>query len=452
MNPKCRYGFLAATALCLNGACTHDRAPVHTTVTAASPQEGPPVRIMHHDVHLALQLEPPGLSGSAMLRVRATQPTQTLVLDAKDLRVTQVARSGIPLPFRQEGERLFVELSAPLEGDATLQFTWQGSLTGKMPRLSREHGEVWAGYRTSAWMPTLLAPEQRATLALRITAPAELKVVASGRALGARPAGEGRTTHAFALEQPAPTFLFGFAAGRFAEAELAVDGVKLRALGPAGADLAGALAITAPMYRFLRQRTGLAIPSTEYTQVFVHGDAAQEAAGLAFLSAESLDDVRTDPTEDWIFSHELSHQWFAWRVACADFGDFWLNEGFATFLVAAYKEERWGHEAYAREVALWRTRSAKVHDEGRDAPVSLPGHPAEPAARGVTYSRGALVLHKLRTELGDAAFWAGIQRYVREQSGRAAHTEHLRAALEAAAGRDLKPFFAHWVYAPASDL
>ncbi|WP_394843497.1 hypothetical protein LZC95_41425 [Pendulispora brunnea] len=421
-------------------------------VTAADAREGPAVRVVHHDVHLELQLEPPALSGSEVLRVRATQPTHTLVLDAKDLRVTQVSRDATPLPFRQEGERLLIQFSTPLVGDVSLQLAWHASVSGKMPRFSADHQEVWDGYRSSAWMPTLLAPEQRATLTLRITAPAELKVVASGRPLGASAAGAGRTLHAFALEQPAPTFLFGFAAGHFAEATLAVDGVTLRALGPAGADLAGALAITAPMYRFLRQRTGLSFPSAEYTQVFVQGDAAQEAAGLAFLAAESIDDVRKDPTEDWIFSHELAHQWFAWRVACADFGDFWLNEGFATFLVAAYKEERWGRAAYEREVALWRTRSAKVHAEGHDAPVSLPTHPSEPAPRGVTYSRGALVLDRLRSELGDAAFWAGIQRYIRDQSGHAARTEELRTALESATGRDLRPFFARWVYASAPDL
>jgi aminopeptidase N len=258
------------------------------------------------------------------------------------------------------------------------------------------------------------------------------------------------------LDRPSPPFLFAFAAGTFDEATLAIPGEKrLRALGPKGSDLARALAITAPMVAFLASHTGAPLPSTEYTQVFVPGDAAQEAAAFAMLSASSIDDVTRDPTEDWIFSHELAHQWFAWLVPCADFGDFWLNEGFATFFVAAMKEERHGRAAYDREVALWTKRSAKVHADGKDAPVSMsdPSRPSRPGPteaelppRGVTYSRGALVLDRLRRDLGDATFWDGVRRYVADRAGKSARTEDLRRAMEAASGRDLAPFFATRVY------
>jgi aminopeptidase N len=70
----------------------------------------------------------------------------------------------------------------------------------------------------------------------------------------------------------------------------------------------------------------------------------------------------------------------------------------------------------------------------------------------VTYSRGALVLHKLRGELGDAVFWDAIRRYVSARAGRGATSDDFRAALEAASGHDLGPFFARWVYATAPDL
>jgi aminopeptidase N len=73
-------------------------------------------------------------------------------------------------------------------------------------------------------------------------------------------------------------------------------------------------------------------------------------------------------------------------------------------------------------------------------------------ARGVTYARGALVLHKLRDELGETAFWQGIRLYVKNMAGKGARSEDLRYALEQASGRALKDFFAKWVYASAPDL
>jgi hypothetical protein len=86
------------------------------------------------------------------------------------------------------------------------------------------------------------------------------------------------------------------------------------------------------------------------------------------------------------------------------------------------------------------------------APPRPPPKESELQKRGVTYSGGALVLHELRGELGDPIFWDGIRRYVKDRAGKGARSEDLRVALEAASGRDLRPFFAAWVYASAPDL
>jgi aminopeptidase N len=220
-------------------------------------------------------------------------------------------------------------------------------------------------------------------------------------------------------------------------------------------ELATALEATARAYRAIADRVGTPYPSAEYTQVFVDGSAAQEAAGIAFVGRNAFTDLRADPQDDWVFAHELAHQWFGWLLSCADFADFWLNEGFATFFVGIAKEARWGPAAYARELSQWRARSQKAHATGRDAPLSLsaPGtvraHPVrenELQARGVTYFRGALALDALRRKLGEDAFWAAIRRYVKDNVGKSVRTENLKNALEAATSRDLEEFFARSVY------
>jgi len=418
--------------------------------------------VLHHAIDLSLSLAPPSLTGKGSVRLQALRETAIVRLDAHDLQVSSVATSAGPQHFSRIGERLCVELSHPLRAGAQLELklAWQVPTTAKVPHFSSS--QVWAGYSASAWMPTLQDSSQRATLALRITTSPELKVAASGRADGQHPDGNGLLVHSFTLDRPSAPFLYAFAAGVFDEATLPVKDLKLRVLGPAGSDLAGALRISSAIYDALLARTQTPLVASEYTQVFVEGDAAQEAAGVSFLSAESLQDVRKDPTEDWIFSHEFSHQWFGWQLPCTDFADFWLNEGFATFMVAAVKEQRWGPAAYDREVGLWRERSARAHTTGHDAPVALSGpnstlrrppHDSELQARGITYARGALVLDKLRRELGDAVFWAGIRGYLQNPKlSLGARSEDLRVSLEAASGRDLRPFFQRWVYTSAPDL
>ncbi|HEY0468109.1 MAG TPA: hypothetical protein VGC79_28115, partial [Polyangiaceae bacterium] len=224
------------------------------------------VNVLHHAIDLSLGLTPPSLTGKGSVQVQAIRQTASVRLDAHELQVSSVTTSAGPQRFLRSGDRLCIELSKPLAAGAKLdlKLAWQASTTGKVPQFSAN--QVWAGYLASAWMPTLQDSSQRATLALRITTSAELKVAASGRDDGQRPDGNGLVVHSFALDRPAAPFLYAFAAGVFDEASLPVKDLKLRALGPPGADLTGALRLTATIYDRLLERTKTSLAATEYTQ------------------------------------------------------------------------------------------------------------------------------------------------------------------------------------------
>ncbi|HTV20748.1 MAG TPA: M1 family aminopeptidase [Polyangiaceae bacterium] len=446
----------AATAATAATAVT---APASTDAIAAC-ETSAGLAVLAHDIELDVSLAPPALTGRGSVRVKALAPTALAVLDARGLTLSQATVASGPAAFSQADGHVCVRLPQPLAAgsETTLGFEWRVEPGQGTPSFAKD--EVWAGYSSSAWMPTRLDSAERATLELHITADAALKVAASGRRGAQRAAPEGRTRHSFSLERPSPPFLYAFAVGRFEEAELRVDDLLLRGLAPAGYDLEGGLEATGSMYRFLKSKLGVAHPWGEYLQVFTRGDIAQEAAGLSLIVAQSLSDRRDNPEDDWVFIHELSHQWFGWLVPCADFSDFWLNEAFATFLVGAYQEARWGAAAFKTEVANWHARSARARQQGRDGPIALssPDGAARPAPpdselqdRGVTYFRGALVLQRLRTELGEEVFWRGLSDYLKRAEGKSVRTLDLRRALEAASGRELGAFFDRWVYARAAD-
>jgi len=148
-----------------------------------------------------------------------------------------------------------------------------------------------------------------------------------------------------------------------------------------------------------------------------------------------------------LLAHEFSHQWWGNTVTCRAWTEFWLNEGFATFMAAAYREHRFGREVYLQDIASLRERYQQVVDRGHDGPLVFASW-ARPTAddRTLVYQKGALFLHELRALLGDQRFWLGIRQYTRKHAGQAVTTSDLQAAMEEASGRDLRGVFTQWAY------
>ena len=63
------------------------------------------------------------------------------------------------------------------------------------------------------------------------------------------------------------------------------------------------------------------------------------------------------------------------------------------------------------------------------------------------YDGGAVVLHALRREIGDDAFFTLLQRWVAENAGTSRTTADFIALADEVAGRDLTAFFDDWLFA-----
>jgi aminopeptidase N len=146
---------------------------------------------------------------------------------------------------------------------------------------------------------------------------------------------------------------------------------------------------------------------------------------------------------DALHFHELAHEWFGNYVTVRDWKDFWIHEGFATYLEALYAEELNGDSAYAAVTDHFRRQIANQQPIARRKPSSV----GELYGRDI-YFKGAMVLHTLRNLIGDDAFFAFLQRIGGAQADRPIHvtTDDVIRIAEDEAGRDLDWFFDAYLY------
>jgi aminopeptidase N len=136
----------------------------------------------------------------------------------------------------------------------------------------------------------------------------------------------------------------------------------------------------------------------------------------------------------------VAHQWVGDDVALSRWSDIWLNEGFASYAESLYSEASGGDTAQ------------EIFDRGydRDANSSFwrgivddPG----PAAifDGFVYERGAMTLHALRAEVGDAVFFEILRGWAQGNAGGNVTTAQFEAYASQMSGQDLSALFDTWL-------
>jgi aminopeptidase N len=404
------------------------------------------IDVVHYDATLDPNLQAGTVVGAVRIRIVATTRAEQVTLERGALAIDSVRIGDVEQRFELIERHVVVHLDPPVPSGATreLEVTFHGTPSSGL-QFPPDRSQVYAIFTTSEWLPSADAPHDRATLRLRVTLPPGLTAAGVGDAGSVSTTADRKRVHEWRLDEPAPTYTFGFAAGHFAE----VTAGRLRYLGDgfSAAELQQVFADTDAMLRFFERRAGVPYPHRTYTQALVARTVGQEMSGLSLMSEAYGRGVLADPTAITLGAHEAAHQWWGNLVTCEAWTHFWLNEGMATFMAAAFLEERFGRAAYDRAVDRFRAEYARVRDAGGDRSLVFPDW-NRPSAndRTLVYQKGAVVLHELRTLLGDQAFWSGIRAYTRTHAGQSVTTPDFQKAMETSTKRDLAPFFAQWVY------
>lgn len=407
-----------------------------------------PLQVAHYDARIEPHIESRTVTGVVSVTLnRGASPGEQLVLDRGALDIDAVERGGRAVPFTLSPGKVQLSFAVAATTDQPFVIRYHG-----MPKFGLEFAPqtpvVYTIFSTSQWVVTEDAPSRRATWRLSIIVPRTWTVFAVGQPVRRSSISEALDVAEWRLERPVPSYTVGFAAGALTSVSERIGNVTIEfAASQLSADqLRSALREAIPMLEFFAARAGVPLPGGRYAQVLVPKTVGQEMAGLSLFSDDYGKELLDDHQSVELLAHEFAHQWWGNSVTNADWTHFWLNEGFATFMAAAFREHRFGREAYLADIDQMKARYERVRAAGHDRPLIFPDwqHPSADD-RAIVYQKGGYVLHLLRQELGDDLFWKGLAVYTTTNMGRSVTTGDFKRAMQEATGRDLSTFFAKWV-------
>jgi len=410
------------------------------------------VRITHTDLHLVVDPVAGTLAGVARLHLEPLAgcgPRCTVDLDELTVDAVEDAK-GAPVPFSHRDGKL----DLPVLPVVVVRYHGRPRrglyFVGPAPDAPARPAEAWTqGQDEDAHFvfPCFDHPSALQTWSIAVDAPEGHTVVSNGRLVG-------REGSVWRWEQEAPIAAY-LVTVVVLRADVVEDGgpVPVRYVVPAGTPEAVTRRVfgkTPRMLQLLAEHYG-PYPWPRYDQVVVHEFIF---GGMENVAATTLTDlVLTDDRAalDWdaedLVVHELAHQWFGDLLTCQDWSQGWLNEGWATYTEFVWASHDLGTDEAAH--GLYEQLGAYLAEDGgryrRPIVSYLFREPIDVFDRHL-YEKGALVLHTLRRELGEVAFWAGVRLYLARHRHQTVHTRHFQRALEDATGRNLDRFFDQWIY------
>jgi leukotriene-A4 hydrolase len=272
----------------------------------------------------------------------------------------------------------------------------------------------------------------RVTYEARIRTPPDLvAVMSAARLIGQDAPGEFR----FAMKQPIPSYLIALAVGDLKFQAVGdrtgvwTEPSRLEAAAHEFADLPRMLEAGERMagpYRWDRYDL-LIMP-----RAFAYG--GMENPRLSFISPST---VAGDRSLVAVIVHEMSHSWSGNLVTNSTWDDFWLNEGFTSYLERRLVEVLYGERrasmedaiAYEELVQTIKDLAADGHPEDSALHLNLAGRDPNEGTSDVAYQKGRWFLGFLEGRFGRGKFDAFLREYFDEHAFQSIDTATFRAWL-----------------------
>ncbi len=418
----------------------------------------------HSRIALRFDLGQKKVIGDVTHTITILRDTQRITFDAAGLQIQSVTLNKAAATFETSEDKLRIALPKPAKSGEkfTIEIKYEAKPTKGLyfilpdkdyPNRSLQIWTQGESEDTRYYLPTYDYPNDRLTTETILTVPAGWLTVSNGKLISVTDAGSGLKTWTWRESQPSSTYLFTVVAGEFVEAKDAWRDVPVTYYAPKdrGDRLTINYSRTPAMINLFSQTLGVDYPWEKYAQAMVDDFVAggMENSSATTNTVDSLRHPKLVPEypqdEDPLISHELAHQWFGDLVTCKDWGNIWLNEGFATYMESVWTESHFGKDA--ADYDRWEaSRDWFSRRELYGKPIVRHDFDDSSEFDGNAYAKGGWVLYMLRHQLGDSAFYAGLKYYLEVNRGKNVVTADLTKALEEATHNNVDQFFSQWIY------
>lgn len=438
--------------------------------------------LKHTKLKLSFDYEKEHVNGEEWLTASPYfYPSDSLVLDAKAMLIHEVALdkngSKSPLKFDYQNDILKINLDKTYNRnqDYTIYIKYtarpnevkqQGSAAisdakglyfiDAQEQDPEKPTQIWTQGETessSAWFPTIDKPNQKTTQETYLTVPDKYVTLSNGLLIESKKESNGMRTDYWKMDKKHAPYLFFVGIGDYAVVKdkwknIAVDYYVEKEYEPYAKQIFGN---TPEMIEFFSKQLNYTYPWSKYAQMtardYVSGAMENTTAVLhSDMAQQKPGDLIDENKWEDVIAHELYHHWFGDLVTTESWSNLTVNESFAN-----YSEYLWNENKYGKDFADYGLKKANdgyfmdPSNISKDL-VRFNYHSREDMFDGVSYNKGGAILHMLRNYLGDEAFFAGLNDYLKTNEYGTGEAHQVRLSLEKVSGKDLNWFFNQWFF------
>lgn len=425
--------------------------------------------VQHYVIRTSFDVPRKTVNGEVSITLKPLSANfKSFALDAEGMKIERVTLdSGKALPSFQQQDKLLITLDRaydPAES-ITVNIRYQARPKRGLYFIAAERQSrylrprhIWTQGEPEDnhhWFPCYDFPDDKATTEQYITTGASELAIANGTLVETTNNPDGTRTFHWRMSEPHSTYLTSLIVGDFARLTDSHENIPLEYYTYRGTEMQARRAFgkTPVMIQSFSRLLNYEYPYSRYAQTIVgnftfggmENITATTYADTEILSGDAKDELDTS-TENLV-SHELAHSWFGNLVTCKDWSHLWLNEGLATFMESAFREQQDGREAYLEEMHTNLQRYFSEDPSGNRHPLVNPRYPLSmDLFDETTYKKGAYVIHMLRETVGDDIFWRALNVYLNEFKFSNVETRDLQRVFERTSGKQLEWFFEQWAY------